>query len=100
MKNKGFKYTLNKINIFKEDDIRKFIKAGIYNALDINIVDKEIVLTTCKKISYDISNIEVALSFHSLQQLFFSNLPQEKLDRYNRTLNLQWAIDIKNQLPN
>jgi hypothetical protein len=37
---------------------------------------------------------------HALNQLFFTDLPQEKLDRYNRTLNLQWAIDIKNQLPN
>jgi hypothetical protein len=36
---------------------------------------------------------------YTLNQLFFSNLSQEKLDRYNRTLNLQWAIDIKNQLP-
>ena len=35
-----------------------------------------------------------------LHQLFFSNLPEEKINRYNRTLNLQWAIDIKNQLPN
>jgi hypothetical protein len=35
-----------------------------------------------------------------LNQLFFSTLKQEKLNRYNRTLKLQWAIDIKNQLPN
>ena len=32
--------------------------------------------------------------------IFQREIPQEKLDRYNRTLNLQWAIDIKNQLPN
>jgi hypothetical protein len=36
----------------------------------------------------------------TLNQIFFSNLTQEKIDRYNRTLNMQWAIDIKNQLPN
>jgi hypothetical protein len=32
--------------------------------------------------------------------LFKRQIPREKLDRYNRTLNLHWAIDIKNQLPN
>jgi hypothetical protein len=40
------------------------------------------------------------MHYYAIDQLFFSNLPQEKIDRYNRTLNLQWAIDIKNQLPN
>ncbi len=40
------------------------------------------------------------LQIYSLNQLFFEELTQEKLNRYNRTLNLQWAIDIKNQLPN
>jgi hypothetical protein len=100
MQNKGFKYTLDKIHIFKEDDIRKFINAGIYNALNINNIDKETMLTTCKNITYNLSNIETALNIYSINQLFFSNIPKGKLDRYNRTLNLQWAIDIKNQLPN
>jgi hypothetical protein len=44
--------------------------------------------------------LEHLMNMICLNQLFFSNLPQEKLDRYNRSLNLQWAIDIKNQLPN
>jgi hypothetical protein len=50
--------------------------------------------------SQEMSLKNYILQIYTLNQLFFSNLPQEKLDRYNRTLNLQWAIDIKNQLPN
>jgi hypothetical protein len=50
--------------------------------------------------TYSIKTLQNDLQYYALNQLFFSNLPKEKLDRYNRTLNLQWAIDIKNQMPN
>ena len=35
-----------------------------------------------------------------LNELFFKNTPTEGLNEYSKVLNLQWAIDIKNQLPN
>jgi hypothetical protein len=28
--------------------------------------------------------------------LFFGNLESDKIDRLNKTLNIQWAMDIKN----
>jgi hypothetical protein len=35
-----------------------------------------------------------------LNELFLNQRPVEELKEYSSTLNLQWAIDIKNQLPN
>jgi len=49
---------------------------------------------------HDPRSLEKAIHYFALNQIFFENAPQEKIDRYTRTLNIQWAIDIKNQLPN
>jgi hypothetical protein len=46
-------------------------------------------------------NLGLTIQKHALNCIFFQdNYPQEKIDKFNKVLNLQWAIDIKNQLPN
>ena len=40
--------------------------------------------------------METLLQQHALHELFFSDALSEKIERFNRTLNIQWAIDIKN----
>ena len=47
----------------------------------------------------DISSLNIILENQAIFDIFFSRI-KEKTQRFNRTLNLQWAIDIKNQLPN
>ena len=32
----------------------------------------------------------------ALHQLFLTELPPEQAERYDRTLNIRWAMDIKN----
>jgi hypothetical protein len=48
----------------------------------------------------DIRALYTATTKYALNQLFFINQNQQQIERFNRTLNIQWAIDIKNQLPN
>jgi hypothetical protein len=45
-----------------------------------------------------ISSIEHVLQIYALNQLFFEELGQDKVQRYNHSLNIQWAIDNKNKL--
>ena len=39
-----------------------------------------------------------ALNYFSIFDLFFGKPNFKKIERYNRTLNIQWAIDIKNSI--
>ena len=48
----------------------------------------------------DTQSIGKLLEKFALHELFFGDSKQELIQRFNRTLNIQWAIDIKNQLPN
>ena len=88
--------TSNIKNKFSE---KLFLKESFEN-LKIEDVDNEFIFKVFSLIFNDIEKMKIILYKYALNQLFILNLPQEKLNRYNRTLNLQWAIDIKNQLPN
>jgi hypothetical protein len=50
-------------------------------------------------LTQDVIKIKHLLQIHSLSSLFFQeNYPQEKINRFNEVLNIQWAIDIKKEL--
>jgi hypothetical protein len=74
--------------------------SGILEAVEMVNLDQKEVL---RIININFSNEKLifeTLYKYMIIKIFQRKLPQEKLDRYNRTLKLQWAIDIKNQLPN
>jgi hypothetical protein len=43
--------------------------------------------------------IEHLMQLYAIHQLFFENPTKEQINRYNRSLNIQWALDIKAQFP-
>jgi hypothetical protein len=45
----------------------------------------------------DLESINKLLQHHALHEVFFNDVSPEKIERFNRTLNIQWALDIKNQ---
>ena len=51
-------------------------------------------------LNIDNHNIKFALEVFFINNLFNERLTAITLNRANKTLNIQWAIDIKNQLPN
>ena len=85
---------------FPTIELRSYIKTGMFNAIQVSNINYEITLNVVRDKHLVIPAFQHVFQMHALNQLFFSNLPQDKIDRYNRTLNIQWAIDIKNQLPN
>ncbi|MFN5635118.1 MAG: hypothetical protein ACK49D_10635 [Flavobacteriia bacterium] len=79
---------------------RLSFKIGIIHAYHKTQIGKEISLYFIKDRNVQISELKHLLQFYALNQIFFEDIPEEKIQRFNRTLNIQWAIDIKNQLPN
>jgi hypothetical protein len=95
----GFKKANKILRLIDDESDKNIFKMGLYDSVSV-LEDENIFIEAIKDKKIGIDTNESLILKFSLNQLFFSNLPQEKLDRYNRTLNLQWAIDIKNQLPN
>ncbi len=102
-----FKYNKSEIDLRLEKDVEFQKRLSKTNGPDLNGTGEEIKLDITN-VNFDntvnavlknrlsVSFIENVLQMYSLNQLYFSNLNEEKLKRYNYTLNLQWAIDIKN----
>jgi hypothetical protein len=86
--------------MIKEPEKSKGENSIIDSIKDIYTLDNREIIKKIYKVRNDFLLNEHLVRMVCLNHLFFTDLPQEKLDRYNRTLNLQWAIDIKNQLPN
>ena len=104
-----FKYNKSEIDLRLENDVEFQKRLSKTNGPDLNGTGEEIKLDITNvnldntvnavlKNRLSVSFIENVLQIYSLNQLYFSNLNEEKLKRYNDTLNLQWAIDIKNSI--
>ena len=76
-----------------------YLKSHVDSTTPIN-ANKEQILAAFIFCKNDIESMEKLLQHHALHELFFRYSSNEKIERLNRTLNIQWAIDIKNQLPN
>ena len=96
----GWEYALSKVHNFKNKETKNFYLKGLADNMNPLDCTKKTVLNSCRYYINDIISLEKILQQYALNQLFFENLPEEKIQRINRTLNIQWAIDIKNQLPN
>jgi len=85
---------------FQNEEPKKYYLKGLAENIKLNESDKQNILNSYFYFINDIESLEKIFQQHALNQLFFENLPEEKIQYFSRTLNIQWAIDIKNQLPN
>lgn len=96
----SYHLSLGILDKFDFHENKKVIKHGIINTVNTTNINLEFTNNVIKDRTQEVPLIEHVLQMYALNQLFFENLPEEKTQRFNRTLNIQWAIDIKNQLPN
>jgi tetratricopeptide (TPR) repeat protein len=92
----GILSALNNIKEFSSIESENIIKCAIVNSINVTNINTEIAVQGCKDSHQEISSLEHLLQMQALNLLFFPSLSEEKIQRFNRTLNIQWAIDIKN----
>ena len=80
-----------------EDSNLKSFKKGLFQSLGITNLDQKIIINSLKNKYLDINSLEHLLYKYALNQILNNNLSREKNQRYNQSLNIQWAIDIKSK---
>jgi tetratricopeptide (TPR) repeat protein len=93
----GWLKALQNVSNFKNQDVHEYYLKGLTKIIKTSDFDKTLLTYARGYYQNDIVSIETLLQHHALHELFFSNAASEKIERFNRTLNIQWAIDIKNQ---
>lgn len=95
----AWELALKGVQTFKSDEARLLYLRGWSKQVAAENVTAECVAVSLPFIIRDSESIENLLQNHALHGIFFSNIGGERINRLNRTLNIQWALDIAAQFP-
>ena len=85
---------------WQNEETQFYYLKGIAGSVKIVDCDSTFILHARNHFLGDMESFEKLFQNFGYNALFFQNTDQAVMNRFNRTLNIQWAIDIKNQLPN
>lgn len=89
--------TFQYLNQIENTEAKTYFLKGLADAINSVDANKELILRGRYYYQDDIESMEKILQQHALHELFFSNSKKDKIERFNSTLDIQWAIDIKNK---
>ncbi len=98
----GFNKAISNFKLLKNEENKRFyIKGVIQNIYKVNY---NIFQQSAQIACYEYTEILHLLRMFAINQIsFISNNPLDKLEKFNKILDVQWAIDLKkelDQLPN
>jgi hypothetical protein len=96
----AWKKSLEFHNFLNSQEAQHFYLIGWANAIKIPEIDNILTQQVLPILTDQPKSVETMLQKFALRELSEGNPSKELIARLNRTLNIQWAIDIKNQLPN
>ena len=95
---KGATIALETLSHLQNEEVRKYYLKGWAENVTINDLTEELLLQALLLLKDDPESIEHLLQTHAINELFFGEATNEVIQQYNRTLNIQWAMDIKQQI--
>ncbi len=98
LKGKGWKEALEIFAQIKNKESQNYFLKVLLTSLFSIEINKEFILRAQRFFQENIGAVEKLLQNYALHELFFGQSAPENIQRFNRTLNIQWAIDTKNQL--
>jgi len=81
------------------DEAITFFKKGIAQSISATNATEETILQILPLVKSDKESTEHLLQMHALYCAFFEKTPKEKIQKFNRSLNIQWALDIISKFP-
>jgi hypothetical protein len=95
----GCQKSLLGINHLKSDEAHLFYLKGWVENLSISETGNSCLFQALPLLAKDSQSIENLLTGFALHEVFFGNASKEKINRLNRSLNIQWAMDIAANFP-
>jgi hypothetical protein len=94
---KGLNEAMQQFRGIEESEMKMYFLKGLAHSMFAVSCDKNFVLNIRQYFRDDIDSLLKLLHKHSLHELFFQDPEISKIERFNRTLRIQWAIDIINK---
>jgi hypothetical protein len=97
--NNGWQSALDKYNFLNSDEANVFYLKGLVEDANLNNIDFLCLKDSLPFFIGDSDSIEKLLQAYSQHEIFFNKPSKEKINRLNKTLNIQWALDIIAKFP-
>jgi tetratricopeptide (TPR) repeat protein len=94
---KGLNEAMRQFRGIEESEMKMYFLKGLADSIFSVHCDKDFVLNIRQYFRDDIDSLLKILHKHALHELFFQDSEISKIERFNRTLRIQWAIDIINK---
>ena len=91
-------FFLQILSQFQHEEIREILLKTLIEDINILKVDQVFIQDCLKYIVHDSYNIEKLLKKYAIRRIFLTDLSEEQFHRLNKSLGIQWAIDIYNRL--
>ena len=98
IKENGLQNAFQKTFSIKNIEARLFYLSGLAEGISIYDFNIKILIKVLPLLKNNPMSIEHLLYTHAINELFFENSDKQKIQKFNRTLNLQWAVDLKKEL--
>lgn len=95
----GLKVGLMNKSLFQTEDAQAFYLKGWAESITVDDMSNDLAYKAIQALNDDSISLEKFLQVYAQHEVFFGNPSQEKIARLNKTLNLQWALDIIEQFP-
>ncbi len=98
MKESSSQFFLQIMSQFQHEEIREIFLKTLIEEKNIIKVDQVFIQDCLKHIVHDSDNIEKLLKKYAIWRIFLTDISEEQIHRLNKSLEIQWAIDIYNRL--
>jgi hypothetical protein len=95
----GWDKSLRQCSNFQNKVLQTYYLKGLAENVRLKEYNIQNVNNAYRYYKEDIDSLQLVFQQYAIYEVFFGGVSMNKLNRFNRTLNIQWAIDIKNQLP-
>lgn len=97
IKTKGLLDTIAGIQYYKSVEAQFYYLKGWVESISVDDITYELANKAIHALLNDSSSLEHFLQVYTQYELIFGNPSDEKIKRFNQTLNIQWVQDIINQ---
>jgi len=95
----GWQKAILQVNQLQSDEARIFYLKGWAEVVDVFDAGADCVQVALSHLAHDAESVEMLLQTHALREVFFGHADPENINQLNRSLNIQWALDIKAKFP-
>ena len=95
----GVESALSSVNNLQSQEAVSFYLKGWAEDLSSKDSDWDLIEKALPILKEDSESVEQILQKHAIHEVFYGKPTEERLMRLNRTLNIQWALDIASGFP-